>query len=209
MHQRFRALMVFRRPTFHEVASQGKRGSNETNERLGIRELIQNDANSLCHLRDVVVKHRQVAHILWGAHGMCHHRTAPRNNFDVNARRFQGDDDVRKQNCGIDIVASDWLHGNFRKHVGLKTRIQHAGSFAQLAIFRKAPASLAHKPHGGTARGAAVSSSKERRIIQIPTRHSPHYPRGSDLERNRNQRLHGNQGNSWGQGHSWASGPWR
>ena len=131
---------------------------------------------------------------------MCHHRTAPRNNFDVNARRFQGDDDVRKQNCGIDIVASDWLHGDFRKHVGLKTRIQHAGSFTQLAIFRKAPASLAHKPHGGTARGAAVSSSKERRIIQIPTRHSPHYPRGSDLERNRNQRLHGNQGNSWGSG---------
>ena len=188
MHQRLGALVILRRPAFNEVASQGKRRADETDESLLVGELAQNDLNALADLGHVDVENRQVGHVLLGAHWGIHDGAATGDDLYAHARCLERDNDIAEENGAINIVAAHRLQGNLRQQLWHETGIQHADSLANLAVFRQGTTRLAHKPDGRAGRGTAGSGLNKRRGRQ--TRHTVHYESkvGADANHDRSAR---------------------
>ena len=95
---------------------------------------------------------------------MFEYGTATGHNIDIHAREFHGDNDIRKENTGIDFVTAHRLHGNLGGKFGCQTGVQHGNSLARLAILGQGTPRLAHKPDRTMLRCAPGERLQHRRI---------------------------------------------
>ena len=164
MHKGLCLLVVLGRTTLHQVAGQGKWGADETDKRLGLGQLIQDDGDAIANLRNISVQDGQLGDVLFGAHWLFHHWPAARHDVHADASGLERHDDIAEQNRGINVVAAHRLQGDLSEQLRHEARVEHVDALPNLAVFRQGTPCLTHEPHGRTGRRAASGGIDERGV---------------------------------------------
>jgi hypothetical protein len=76
------------------------------------------------------------------------HRASPGRNVYSETNCMRWHDNVGIENCGINVVTTNWLHGEFGCKFRFLDCVKNASFTAQRFVFRKTSSGLAHEPNG-------------------------------------------------------------
>ena len=151
VHHGARAQVIAGGSALDHVGGDGEGCAGEADER-GVAEHFDGCGDGLTDgVQGAFGQFGQGAHILEGAHGAVEDRTLTGHDVHVDARELHGDDDVGEEDTGVDLVATDGLHGDFRGQLGGEAGFQHGDALAYSAVFGQGAAGLAHEPDGSVA----------------------------------------------------------
>jgi hypothetical protein len=84
--------------------------------------------------------------------------------LEPDPERLDDQQDVGKDNGGIDTETLDGLQRDLGRGVGTPTQLQESEPGPDGAVLRQVPAGLAHEPDGGMRRGATARGLQEWRV---------------------------------------------
>ena len=164
MHHSAGAQVIAGGAALNHIGGNGERCTRKTNKRGGTEHL---DGCCDCLTNRVkcrIGQLRQGAHFIKRAHGILKYRAAAGHNIDIHTRELHGDNDIREENTGIDVVTAHRLHGNLGGKFGCQTGVQHGNSLTRLAVLGQRTPRLAHKPDRTMLRCAPGERLQHRRI---------------------------------------------
>jgi hypothetical protein len=147
---------------FDHVAGEGPGRSGET-ENGDIRAGIANGAAKRFHQEagfDFGIEDAEFFYIGFGANGFGE-IGALVLKFESKSHRLGGDEDVRKNDDGINAESAERLHGDFERQIRGLADFEEGMPGADFAIFGKVAASLAHHPDGQARNGFTAASAEE------------------------------------------------
>lgn len=120
------------------------------------------------HVRhiDVGFEGAQAAQIGYLSEGFVGDWSGSGCDIDAEIDSVSRNDDVAVENCSIDAVATDGLHGDVRGQIRLFDGIENAARTSHGAIFRQTSSSLTHEPHGATVRASTGGCKEKRRTVR-------------------------------------------
>src|SRR5688500_9632315 len=83
------------------------------------------------------------------------------DELELEAHRREWDQEVRKQDRGVDIDNVDGLHRDRNGQFGLLADLQKGIALPQLAVIRHVAARLAHEPYRGAVDGFTPAGAEE------------------------------------------------
>ena len=117
---------------------------------------------------------------------------SPRDEIEADAERLERQQQIGKENRGVDFDPADRLQRHLGREVGRTTQVEQRVALAQRAVFAHVAAGLTHEPDGSRVDGLAAARFEEAaiRIGQLvalsrlrarPTRSSSHIGLNSHL----------------------------
>ena len=151
VHHGARAQVVAGGAALDHVGGHGEGGAGKADER-GVAEHFNGGGDGFADgVQGAFAQLGQGAHILESAYGAVEDRAPTGHDVHVDACELHGDDDVGEEDAGVDLVAADGLHGDFRGQFGGEAGLQHGDTLAYLAVFGQGTSCLAHEPDGAVA----------------------------------------------------------
>ena len=83
------------------------------------------------------------------------------DEVEVDAHRLERQQQIGKENRGVDVDSADRLERDFRGEIGRAAQLEQRIAFAERAIFAHVPAGLAHEPDGCGVDGLQTAGSKK------------------------------------------------
>src|SRR5699024_5976605 len=96
VHKCFGLFVVFRRTTFNKIRRQSKGRANNTDDSLGIGDLIQDDLDTISDLIHVLIEDRKIINIAAGTYRLVHYGAASVDNINADSSSAQGTNDIGK-----------------------------------------------------------------------------------------------------------------
>jgi ABC-type uncharacterized transport system YnjBCD ATPase subunit len=102
----------------------------------------------------------ELLHIGFSANGLREIRTFI-FEFEGETHSFSGNENIGKDDDGVDVEATEGLDGDFERQIGILANFQKRMLCANYAVFGEIAASLAHHPDGKARNGLATAGTEE------------------------------------------------
>jgi hypothetical protein len=149
--------------TLDRVRRERERGSREANERHVAGEFLLNLSNGLEDVgkRLARIKGTKAIDIGFRLNRVVDGGTLAADEVEADAHRFERQQEIRKQDRGIEVDLADGLERDFGGQVWSPTEFQQRVALAQGPILAHVAPRLAHEPDWSRIDGLETAGAKE------------------------------------------------
>ena len=151
VHQSLGLDEIPRRAALDGVAGQRERRSGETDQRHLAAQRFHRQANRFEHVPQVPlrVQRRQARNLLGGAERPSDDRAFTGRECESEVQGLEGQQDVRKNDGGVDPDVLHRLQGHFARQLGPMADLEKGGLGADGPVLRHVATGLPHEPDRG------------------------------------------------------------